>query len=46
MTPLSPVLEDEREDDDEETPEAESEDTEERDGSAKSLDEIIDAYAG
>lgn len=46
MSPVSPVLEEERADDAEETPEAEPEDADERDGTERSLDEIIDAYAG
>lgn len=46
MPSVSPALEEGREDDAEETPEAEQEDADEGDSSAKSLDEIIDSYAG
>lgn len=46
MPSVSPVLEDGREDDAEETSEAEPEDADERDDTTRSLDEIIDAYAG
>lgn len=42
MSPASPVLEEEPEDGVDEEPEAEDR----RDGSTKSLDEIIDAYTG
>lgn len=42
MSPAAPVLEEEHEDD----TEAELDDADEVDSSTKSLDEIIDSYAG
>ena len=46
MSPVSPALEEERGSDVDETPDAEPEDADEGNSSSKSLDEIIDAYAG
>lgn len=47
MSPVSPVLEEEHEDDTEEKLEdADERDSSKRDSSTKSLEEIIDTYAG